>query len=111
MGEPTADIKTLAGLFDAKLLKEMAETFRVELGRSRLSLKEAAANRDRDRVRREIHSLSAIFAQMGAHETAAELTKAGKSGSYEQIARLADELDRRAAPLIAALSDGSDFSG
>lgn len=97
------DIGALTDTLDAEVLEELAQTFEAELARTRAALKQAALAGDRKTIAREVHSLSAIFAQLGAPETGDELLRAGRSGGNAEVARLADELEERAAPLIAAM--------
>jgi len=58
------DIGALTDTLDADVLEQLAQTFEAELTRTRAALKEAALAGDRKMIRREVHSLSAIFAQL-----------------------------------------------
>jgi HPt (histidine-containing phosphotransfer) domain-containing protein len=103
MSEAALDIETLADSLDTQVLEELVQTFEAELARTRTVLTESALAGDRNAVRREVHSLSAIFAQLGAPDTGAELLEVSRNGTNADIIRLADALENRAAPLIAAL--------
>lgn len=103
MSEAALDIETLAETLELDVLEQLANTFEVELARTRTTLKQAAQAGDRSVVRREVHSLSAIFAQFGAPEISAELQEVSQNGSDAEVARLADELEHRAQPLLKAL--------
>lgn len=103
MSEAALDIETLAETLDTDVLEQLAGTFEVELARSCETLRQAAQSGDRSVVRREVHSLSAIFGQFGAPDISAELLEVSRNGSHAEISRLADELEDRAAPLLRAL--------
>jgi HPt (histidine-containing phosphotransfer) domain-containing protein len=105
MSEAAVNMGALTDALDADVLEELAQTFEAELARTRAALKQAALAGDRNTITREVHSLSAIFAQLGAPETGAELLEAGRNGGDAEVARLADQLEERAAPLIAAMRD------
>ncbi len=108
MSEASLNIGALADTLDANVLEELAQTFETELERTRMVLKRAALAGDRDAIRREVHSLSAIFAQLGDPVTGAELLEVSRGGADAEVALLADKLGDRAAPLIAALRGFSE---
>jgi HPt (histidine-containing phosphotransfer) domain-containing protein len=110
MSDAATDIGALADTLDAQVLEELARTFEAELARTRDTLKDAARAGDRAAIRRQVHSLSAIFAQLGAPEIGGELRDVSRNGSDAEVIRLADDLESRAAPLIAALQ-GAAHSG
>jgi len=102
MNHAEEDIGTVVEALDDDVLVELAQAFTSEIKRARRVLKQAAARGDWGAIRHEAHSLSAIFAQLGAPQTGETLSRLSRYGTAAEIARFADELDDRAAPLIAA---------
>jgi hypothetical protein len=105
MSSELSTIPEFARRLDPDVLADLAQVFSADLTRAQASLAQAARAQDWETARREVHNLSAIFAQLGDTPTAEELERCVRSRDTAALKKLSRDLEARAAPLLWQLQN------